>query len=546
MDAISGEFILRDFHISLSFFERKIREFTDAMESKSGAGVLRAAEVAFLGNFLDGLSSACVLSNIGTPETADSLLLARRSLQLACPATELKIAGIRPAQSVTPSSSNSSSIILRRRFVRLRGAVLLGHKDRRKIAQQHADPRTAPVGASSSVNKQVRTDRLEARFDAFCGQLYAADRRSGDPLSNHSLNECFVTLVNAASFMRDTARQELRRRIGRQCDDFGTTLHAYAKHRGLDIARLPSFEFKDFVDFSTTIAALTLGGDLEWPIDGACAPRFCSVVAKGRFCGNIFFSFPTMKSGEPSFAVPLINRATRGQEEQPAAILLQCPLTKMPSGKAKLSYQRFHSFMHEMGHAVHHLSTEINDPRFSGIDSIETSFQEVVSNLFEKQLYTAQFRSTFANSNRSENDISSLQALKRLEFCENFLSEVCLSHVDFVCASQIGNRYASPASALAALKAKWDILDPPDLTDLLPRISDGFAFSYLGKSYRYPLGHTISSHWSQVLQGEPRSTEVKRFTCDAMNMWRQNDRLLEPSSIKKSTQYLVDFYTDFA
>ncbi|MFY4695269.1 hypothetical protein [Burkholderia glumae] len=462
--------------------------------------------VAFLKNQVDCLSSAALLSHsrsiahILKNDLYDTLEAATQRLPELVPSLRGDVHPSRPRRASIIASRYEKLFIARRNLP----------SDENGGFVQRLD------------NLQVRL--LEA--------AYRIARKS--PRAGGLDDQWFPSLLACAASMRNDALQELG--AGNSDPSDQTTLLAnYAKRRGLANKLHHAISFSELTGLIDAIVENVFPGTaLQW--SAASTPDhlvICAIHIGKREAGHVYITMPNVGAGVPSFTVPLASRSNMlGVSQKPFA-LVQCSL---PRGSRQIGLQRALAFAHEMGHAVQHIGSKETDPSFSGIDSISAGYEEVVSYLFEKEFMQA----WSIGIDRPDSDARrALISIKKIEFSLNFEQEVALSYLDYLLLGDSEGSVQQAVSRLNHVSGR-----DRHVSELLARISPSMLRSYLGRVYRYPVGHAISALWISALR-DYNLARTQKFSRSALEMWRGSGYLNSSITARQAATHLQDFYTLF-
>ncbi len=108
--------------------------------------------------------------------------------------------------------------------------------------------------------------------------------------------------------------------------------------------------------------------------------------------------------------------------EYPASAFVVCNFPRATNEqKALWRHDDLHTFLHEMGHALHHILSRVNESPISGTDGVEWDAVEFPSQFLENFSYESQFLQSFAK-HYSTNEPLSNEMISRLIRAKNFQS----------------------------------------------------------------------------------------------------------------------------
>jgi peptidyl-dipeptidase Dcp len=119
-----------------------------------------------------------------------------------------------------------------------------------------------------------------------------------------------------------------------------------------------------------------------------------------------------------------------GKEVRPL-IQVVCNFTKPVGDKPSLlSFDEVETFMHEMGHAMHGMMTDVTYSSLSGTN-VKHDFVETMSQVMENWCYEPQFLNTFAKHYETGDTIPA-EYIKKIKESENFLSGyACIRQLNY-------------------------------------------------------------------------------------------------------------------
>ena len=185
-----------------------------------------------------------------------------------------------------------------------------------------------------------------------------------------------------------------------------------------------------------------------------------------------------------------------GKEIRPL-IQVVCNFTKPVGDKPSLlSFDEVETFMHEMGHAMHGMMTDVHYPSLAGTN-VKHDFVETMSQVMENWCYEPQFLNTFAKHYQTGDTIPA-DYIKKIKESENFLSGYyCIRQLNY------GNIDMAYHTLQAPLTEDLESFEHRNMVEMLPVVKGAisspafthiFAGGYAAGYYGYK--------WAEVLDAD--------------------------------------------
>jgi len=191
-----------------------------------------------------------------------------------------------------------------------------------------------------------------------------------------------------------------------------------------------------------------------------------------------------------------------------------------PSSKTQKSLLRHDDIVtlfHEMGHAIHHLLSEVGEIEVSGVNGVEWDAVEFPSQFLENFAYEPKVLKLFASHHETKEVIPD-EMIERLVRAKNFMSasqmlrQLEFSLFDFKLHSEL---YSGDAiqTLLDAIRAETSLLKPPAYNKLQNGFSHIFAGGYAAGYYSYKWAEILSADifFSVVDEGIFDSSVAKAY-----------------------------------
>ena len=185
-----------------------------------------------------------------------------------------------------------------------------------------------------------------------------------------------------------------------------------------------------------------------------------------------------------------------GKEIRPL-IQVVCNFTK-PVGDqpSLLSFDEVETFMHEMGHAMHGMMSDVHYPSVAGTN-VKHDFVETMSQVMENWCYEPQFLNTFAKHYQTGDTIPA-DFIKKIKASENFLSGYyCIRQLNY------GNIDMAYHTLQAPLTEDLESFEHRNMVEMLPVVKGAIsspAFTHIF-SGGYAAGY-YGYKWAEVLDAD--------------------------------------------
>ncbi len=155
------------------------------------------------------------------------------------------------------------------------------------------------------------------------------------------------------------------------------------------------------------------------------------------------------------------------------------------------------TLFHEMGHALHHLLSRVDEPFVSGINGVEWDAVEFPSQFLENFAYESEVLREFAVDYRSKKVLST-QMIERLKLSKNFQSAMgMIRQIEFSLFDIMIHldRYDSKKvqEILDSIRDKYSVLKPPKYNKFQWGFSHIFAGGYAAGYYSYKWAEVLSA-----------------------------------------------------
>lgn len=156
------------------------------------------------------------------------------------------------------------------------------------------------------------------------------------------------------------------------------------------------------------------------------------------------------------------------------------------------------TLFHEMGHAIHHLLTQIDEPFVSGINGVAWDVVEFPSQFLEYFAYEAKVLKTFAKHYKTQEtlddkSIAKLNRARNFQSSLNMLRQIEFALFDFKLHQRLYNTQQMQ-ELLDDIRRKYSALQPPRYNKFQNGFSHIFAGGYAAGYYSYKWAEVLSAH----------------------------------------------------
>jgi oligopeptidase A len=204
--------------------------------------------------------------------------------------------------------------------------------------------------------------------------------------------------------------------------------------------------------------------------------------------------------------------------EQLASAFIVCNFPA--SSKKNLSLLRHDdvvTLFHEMGHAIHHMLSNVNENEVSGVNGVEWDAVEFPSQFLENFAYEPEVLKLFA-AHYETNEIISPDMIEKLVKSKNFLSALGMlrqlefSIFDFTLHTKL-YQAQEVQDLLNSIREDTSLIKPPSYNKFQNGFSHIFAGGYAAGYYSYKWAEVLSADafFSVVDEGIFNSTTAKKY-----------------------------------
>jgi oligopeptidase A len=206
------------------------------------------------------------------------------------------------------------------------------------------------------------------------------------------------------------------------------------------------------------------------------------------------------------------------KNEQLASAVIVCNFP--PSSKENPSLLRHDdvvTFFHEMGHALHHMLSNVNENEVSGVNGVEWDAVEFPSQFLENFAYEPHVLKLFAKDYKTKEIISD-EMIEKLVKSKNFLSasgilrQIEFSIFDFKLHTKL-HQSDEIQNLLDSIREETALIKPPSYNKFQNGFSHIFAGGYAAGYYSYKWAEVLSADvfFNVVDEGIFNSKTAKKY-----------------------------------
>ena len=222
------------------------------------------------------------------------------------------------------------------------------------------------------------------------------------------------------------------------------------------------------------------------------------VYRNDKFMGVLYLDmYPRASKRSGAWMTEFREQSNIGGKEIRPLIQVVCNFTKPVGDKpALLSFDEVETFMHEMGHAMHGMMSDVTYPGLSGTN-VKHDFVETMSQLMENWCYESQWLNTFAKHYVTGDTIPG-EFIQKIKASENFLSGyACIRQLNF------GNIDMAYHTISEPLKEDIEQFEHRNMVELLPVVPG--AISSTSFTHIFSGGYAAGYYgykWAEVLDAD--------------------------------------------
>jgi len=217
-------------------------------------------------------------------------------------------------------------------------------------------------------------------------------------------------------------------------------------------------------------------------------------------------------------------------------VQIVCNFTK-PVGDtpALLSFDEVETFMHEFGHAIHQLMSDVTYPSIAGT-SVQRDFVELPSQIMENWCYEQEYLNTFAHHYQTH-EVIPAEFIQKIKASENYLAGwLCVRQINYGMIDMAFHTLEQP------LAEKVEVFEANHTINIMPVVphtcfSTGFSHIFAGG---YASGY-YGYKWAEVLDADCFSVFKKNGIFDKQTAQRFRETILSKGGSKPAAELFRDF-----
>jgi peptidyl-dipeptidase Dcp len=217
-----------------------------------------------------------------------------------------------------------------------------------------------------------------------------------------------------------------------------------------------------------------------------------------RFMGVLYLDmYPRASKRSGAWMTEFRAQSNIGGHQVRPLIQVVCNFTKPVGDKPSLlSFDEVETFMHEMGHAMHGMMSDVTYPSLSGT-SVKHDFVETMSQVMENWCYEPEFLNTFAKHYITGDTIPA-EYIKKIKASENFLAGyMCIRQLNY---GNIDMAYHTLGSPLTGDIEKFEHANMVEMLPVVEGCISSTAFTHIF-SGGYAAGY-YGYKWAEVLDAD--------------------------------------------
>lgn len=217
-------------------------------------------------------------------------------------------------------------------------------------------------------------------------------------------------------------------------------------------------------------------------------------------------------------------------------VQIVCNFTKpVGNNPALLAFDEVETFMHEFGHAIHQLLSDVTYPSISGT-SVQRDFVELPSQIMENWCYEQEFLNTFAHHYQTHEPIPA-EFIKKIKASENYLAGwLCIRQINFGMIDMAFHTLEQPLNErVEAFEANHTI----NIMPIVPHTCFSTSFSHIFAG-GYASGY-YGYKWAEVLDADCFSMFKKNGIFDKKTAQRFRETVLSKGGSKPAAELFRDF-----
>lgn len=256
-----------------------------------------------------------------------------------------------------------------------------------------------------------------------------------------------------------------------------------------------------------------------------------------RFMGMLYLDmFPRESKRSGAWMTEFRAQSNIGGNQIRPLIQVVCNFSKPVGNKpALLSFDEVETFMHEFGHAMHGMLSDVTYPSISGT-SVYRDFVELPSQVMENWCYESQFLNTFARHYET-NDTIPGEYIEKIKSSEKYMAGwLCLRQL---CLGMVDMSFHSQSQHLDMPIEEFERNHMVELLPPVPGCNTSTAFTHIFAG-GYASGY-YGYKWAEVLDADVFSEFKKHGIFDKQTATRFRNEILS----KGGTQHPAVLFRNF-
>lgn len=256
--------------------------------------------------------------------------------------------------------------------------------------------------------------------------------------------------------------------------------------------------------------------------------QYFELSRNGAAIGGVYLD-PYARSGKNAGAWmdEVRSRSIQAQTLQtPVALMVTNFSTPLSGQAATLTHDDIITLFHEMGHALHHILTQVDDPEVSGIRGVEWDAVELPSQFMENFCWdfaTLSRMSAHAQTGESlpRNLFDKILAAKNFQSGLQMLRQVEFSLYDIILhASYSGEKPDAINQVLAEIRTEIAVIQPPHFNRFQHSFSHIFAGGYSAGYFSYKWAEVLSADVFSAFESEQADGKPLLNTDLGLRYWQ--------------------------
>jgi oligopeptidase A len=223
-----------------------------------------------------------------------------------------------------------------------------------------------------------------------------------------------------------------------------------------------------------------------------------SLVRNGKTFARLFMDLEARKEKrDGAWMNDWITRHTDGEKVIPPAAVIVANFPSSAKGPSLLRHRDVVTLFHEMGHALHHLCSEVDEADVSGVNGVEWDAVEFPSQFLENFAYEEEVLEIFAKHYKT-GEVIPKEMVNRLKSVRNYhAATLMLRQIEFgLFDMEIHSKAHTSEEVqdiLDSIRERTSLIKPPSYNRFQNGFSHVFAGGYAAGYYSYKWAERMSS-----------------------------------------------------